>query len=200
MSEAPHIDEIELGRGDHAERSDGTCAMEAVSWIAGEHHSYKPACVHSGIASAVVRVNDRVGSHGRMIIKGLLPHIVGTGRALPVGRFMCAIRVTRDAIRRLARERVSNFHLKRAREAVGVGDLHVAIALIGQAGSIVHLDNEARAQLFCDVMRPIADAMRDPDVAIPWQLLPRKQPITIELPKPKPAPTESVPKPQEVEA
>jgi hypothetical protein len=51
-------DQFPLRRGAHDRRSDGMCAMEMVSWLAGEEHSDEPQCACPVIAAYVRAVND----------------------------------------------------------------------------------------------------------------------------------------------
>ena len=51
-----------LGRGPHATPDEGRCAMEWVSYLAGEPHSDRPACVSPALRSFCVALNDGLGN------------------------------------------------------------------------------------------------------------------------------------------
>jgi hypothetical protein len=75
---APNLEKIELKTGSHAKREDGVCAMELVAWMAGEKHSDAPECACPVITKYVIRLNDRLTTEERQLLKPYLPRIIGT--------------------------------------------------------------------------------------------------------------------------
>ena len=67
-----------LSRGAHTSPKDGACAMEYVSFLAGEEWSDRPACVHPVIASMARSVNDSLGDDERQALLPLLARTMGT--------------------------------------------------------------------------------------------------------------------------
>lgn len=74
------LDEITLLVGGHEPPNGGfeACAMEAVSWIAGEEWSDRPQCVSPVIAAFMRQWNDDLDDEGRQMLKPYLPRVVGT--------------------------------------------------------------------------------------------------------------------------
>jgi hypothetical protein len=75
---------MKILHGSHKDFKSGACAMEIVSWLAGEKHSDSPRCTCPVIASLVRGLNDRMGA-GKAgdklrdeILKPLLPKLLGT--------------------------------------------------------------------------------------------------------------------------
>jgi len=75
-----NIETITLSHGAHRSRDAGTCAMEAVAWLAGEPHSDSPACTCSVVAAFVRRMNDwlRDDEERTRYLRPLLPVLIGT--------------------------------------------------------------------------------------------------------------------------
>jgi hypothetical protein len=69
---------IELVKGPHPTRELGTCAMEAVAWLAGEKHSDAPECACPVISKYVAVLNDSLTAEERQLLKPYLPRIIGT--------------------------------------------------------------------------------------------------------------------------
>jgi hypothetical protein len=69
-----------LGEGSHSSLEDGMCAMEAVSYVAGEPWSDAPQCACPVIAAFVRAWNDGLPSDADRdrLLKPLIPRIVGT--------------------------------------------------------------------------------------------------------------------------
>ena len=67
-----------LSRGAHTSPKAGACAMEYVSFLAGEEWSDSPACVHPVIAAMARSVNDRLGDEERQTLLPLLARTMGT--------------------------------------------------------------------------------------------------------------------------
>ena len=67
-----------LSRGAHKSPESGACAMEYVSYLAGEEWSDSPACVHPVVASMARTVNDRLGDDERQTLLPLLARTMGT--------------------------------------------------------------------------------------------------------------------------
>lgn len=72
------IEKMKLATGAHKRVEDGACAMELVSWIAGEPFSDHPNCVSFVIGAFVRRFNDRLNDEDRQKLKPYLPRIIGT--------------------------------------------------------------------------------------------------------------------------
>ena len=58
-------EQVPLQRGSHPSREDGMCAMEMVSWLAGEAHSDEPRCTCPVLAALVRACNDAMGDAAR---------------------------------------------------------------------------------------------------------------------------------------
>jgi hypothetical protein len=71
---------LTLKHGSHADFAKGVCAMEAVSWLAGEKHSDSPECTCPVIAAFVRRFNDRLLSDEERtaLLRPIVPVLVGT--------------------------------------------------------------------------------------------------------------------------
>jgi hypothetical protein len=70
---------VKLAEGKHESVVDGACAMEAVSYIAGEEWSDSPQCVSPVIGAFLRRWNDDLPDDDRQrLLMPLIPEIVGT--------------------------------------------------------------------------------------------------------------------------
>ncbi len=67
-----------LGRGPHATPDEGRCAMEWVSYLAGEPHNDRPACVSPALRSFCVALNDGLGNRERQRLRPYLTRTIGT--------------------------------------------------------------------------------------------------------------------------
>jgi hypothetical protein len=67
-----------LAHGPHATPEDGRCAMEWVSYLAGEPHSDQPACVSPALRSFCVALNDGLEKHARQRLRPYLTRTIGT--------------------------------------------------------------------------------------------------------------------------
>lgn len=75
------LDSVRLSVGKHAHWRDGMCAMEAVAWATGEHHTDHPKCVCPVIAAVMRAVNDKMADDMRQtVLKPRLLQLVGTRR------------------------------------------------------------------------------------------------------------------------
>lgn len=75
------FDDIYLSNGGHQDQANGTCAMEAVSWMAGEQHTDHPQTACDIVASFTRNLNDsRWPSDAARTeaLKPLLPLFLGT--------------------------------------------------------------------------------------------------------------------------
>jgi len=81
------LDGTSLGHGAHPSRAAGMCAMEFVSYIAGEPHSYDPACVSPLLTGFTIRLNDHMNESVRQRLKPFLPRLVGTNTGEERRRF-----------------------------------------------------------------------------------------------------------------
>lgn len=62
----------ELSYGTHANPQDGRCAMEWVSFLAGEEHSDEPACVSPVLRVFCIALNDRMDDLARQRLRPVL--------------------------------------------------------------------------------------------------------------------------------
>jgi hypothetical protein len=67
-----------LGHGPHATPDEGRCAMEWVSYLAGEPHNDRPACVSPALRSFCVAFNDGLGNRERQRLRPYLTRTIGT--------------------------------------------------------------------------------------------------------------------------
>lgn len=92
------LEGTKLGRGAHHSRERGMCAMELVAYIAGEEHSYAPACASELLTGFTIRLNDAMRQAERENLKPFLPRLVGTNQGDERRRFEA---MTRTMIVRL---------------------------------------------------------------------------------------------------
>lgn len=69
-----------LSHGGHKNPKDGACVMEMVSYIAGEHWTDRPDCVHEVIQEIARNVNDFVSDDNRNVITEMIPRFIGTDK------------------------------------------------------------------------------------------------------------------------
>ena len=67
-----------LAHGPHATPEDGRCAMEWVSYLAGEPHSDQPACVSPALRAFCVALNDGLEKNARQRLRPYLARTIGT--------------------------------------------------------------------------------------------------------------------------
>ncbi len=67
-----------LAHGPHATPEDGRCAMEWVSYLAGEPHSDQPACVSPALRAFCVAFNDGLEKNARQRLRPYLARTIGT--------------------------------------------------------------------------------------------------------------------------
>jgi hypothetical protein len=67
-----------LSHGPHATPEDGRCAMEWVSYLAGEPHSDQPGCVSPALRSICVSLNDGLEKNTRQRLRPYLARTIGT--------------------------------------------------------------------------------------------------------------------------
>jgi hypothetical protein len=72
------LSDITLKSGSHRSFEQGACAMEVVSWLAGEPFSDHPACVSPCIGAFMRSWNDALPDADRHILIPLLAKVVGT--------------------------------------------------------------------------------------------------------------------------
>jgi hypothetical protein len=71
-------EQMQLGRGRHANPGARGCLMELASVLAGETWSDHPASVQPVLAAVARVVNDRVGDQDRARLEQLVPAMIGT--------------------------------------------------------------------------------------------------------------------------
>jgi hypothetical protein len=67
-----------LAYGTHASPQDGRCAMEWVSYLAGEPHSDQPACVSPVLRAMCIALNDGLDHEPRQRLRPYLTRTIGT--------------------------------------------------------------------------------------------------------------------------
>ena len=67
-----------LAYGTHASPQDGRCAMEWVSYLAGEPHSDQPACVSPVLRAMCIALNDGLDQEPRQRLRPYLTRTIGT--------------------------------------------------------------------------------------------------------------------------
>jgi hypothetical protein len=67
-----------LAYGTHAKPDDGRCAMEWVSYLAGEPHSDQPACVSPVLRAFCTTLNDHLEDGPRQRLRPYLVRTIGT--------------------------------------------------------------------------------------------------------------------------
>lgn len=73
------LDHFTLDKGDHDSFENGHCAMELVSYLAGENFSDSPLCTCPVLATFVRSWNDRLPDEERNeLLRDLLPRLIGT--------------------------------------------------------------------------------------------------------------------------
>jgi hypothetical protein len=95
------LDRFVIARGGHADLEAGACAMELVSWLAGEEFSDHPKCTSKVIGGFVIRWSDAMNDEDRQILKPLLPRLVGTAGTAELERiraYMAADWASRTAV------------------------------------------------------------------------------------------------------
>ena len=73
------LDGGRLDRGSHTHFAQGHCAMEWVSYLAGEGHTDAPDCASPVLRRYVIALNDRWTDAQRQALVPYLPRMVGTG-------------------------------------------------------------------------------------------------------------------------
>jgi hypothetical protein len=67
-----------LSKGLHSRAADGRCAMEWVSYLAGERHSDQPVCVSPVLRRYCIALNDRLDDEQRQKLRPYLARTIGT--------------------------------------------------------------------------------------------------------------------------
>lgn len=67
-----------LAYGTHASPQDGRCAMEWVSYLAGEPHSDQPTCVSPVLRAMCIALNDGLDQEPRQRLRPYLTRTIGT--------------------------------------------------------------------------------------------------------------------------
>ena len=67
-----------LAYGTHASPQDGRCAMEWVSYLAGEPHSDQPICVSPVLRAMCIALNDGLDQEPRQRLRPYLTRTIGT--------------------------------------------------------------------------------------------------------------------------
>ncbi len=69
---------ITLDEGSHEDFTDGHCAMEVVSWLAGQGFTDAPECASKVLRSFTINLNDTWNDTDRQRLIPFLPRLVGT--------------------------------------------------------------------------------------------------------------------------
>lgn len=97
-----------LSAGCHHNPEDGRCAMEWVSYIAGENHGHTPRCVDTALQGFAIGLNDTMGDEARQQLRPYLARMIGTqGDGMRGDR----IRILRDLADTYGRPHVMPAHL-----------------------------------------------------------------------------------------
>lgn len=147
-----------LKHGAHESRTSGMCAMELVSYIAGEEHSYAPKCASDLLTGFTIRLNDSMGVAERENLKSLLPRLVGTNDGNERQRFeaMTRMMVARLLVPNLERQGVPLLAARLQQRA---------LASLGSFAQWLHgLDNEStdlrlKAVIPRDIRRALLNAV-----------------------------------------
>ncbi len=156
------LDELTLHHGGHTTFDEGHCAMELVSWLAGEKHSASPRCACPTITGMVIRLNDRMG-HGpeadrlrTELLRPLLPKIIGTAGSIELRK-----RLAREACRDVRNQAHAAAAYAAAAYAAAAADAAAAYAAYAYAAAYADAAAAAAyAAAYADaaVRRPIFSA------------------------------------------
>jgi hypothetical protein len=149
-----------LAYGTHATPADGRCAMEWVSYLAGEPHGDEPACVSPVLRAYCTALNDGLDDGPRQRLRPYLARTIGTADdGLDEPRSWMAmdwmIRVYTPAWLELARLTDASERLTSLPAVVDVDDLHAALKALELAR------RDARAAFGAHASRAAA-------WAVPW--------------------------------
>ena len=72
-----------LAYGTHAQPQDGRCAMEWVSYLAGEPHCDQPTCVSPVLRAMCIALNDGLDQQPRQRLRPYLTRTIGTAGGRP---------------------------------------------------------------------------------------------------------------------
>ena len=124
-----------LAYGTHASPQDGRCAMEWVSYLAGEPHSDQPICVSPVLRAMCIALNDGLDHEPRQRLRPYLTRTIGTANdGLDTTRGWMAMdwltRVYTPAWLRLAGLATCAERLQSAAEVTDAASLRPALALL----------------------------------------------------------------------
>ena len=153
-----------LAHGAHATPEEGRCAMEWVSYLAGEPHGDRPACVSPALRAFCVAFNDWLPKTARQRLRPYLTRTIGTaGDGLDETRGWMAmdwlIRVYTPAWLDLAGVSEAARRLVSLQSIVGVASLD------GAPGAIDLARRDARAALTAASRASRSPAWRIPVIA-----------------------------------
>jgi len=139
-----------LAYGTHASPQDGRCAMEWVSYLAGEPHSDQPTCVSPVLRAMCIALNDGLDQEPRQRLRPYLTRTIGTANdGMDTTRGWMAMdwltRVYTPAWLRLAGLAECAEKLATAAEVSDAESLRPALALLEDAR---HEARAARARAF----------------------------------------------------
>lgn len=72
------MNEYFLSKGAHSTAADGRCAMEWVSYLAGEQHTDQPVCVGPVLKTFCISFNDALDDKARQRLRPYLARTIGT--------------------------------------------------------------------------------------------------------------------------
>src|SRR5262245_59576372 len=88
---------LHLAVGEHDERDEGVCLLEAVAWFAGQEHTDHPPCVCPVIAVFGRSWNDSLDDQTRQRLIPYIPRMVGTADDLSERRaWLCLDWLSRE--------------------------------------------------------------------------------------------------------
>ena len=127
-----------LAYGTHARPEDGRCAMEWVSYLAGEDHTDEPACVSPVLRAFCIALNDGLEDVPRQRLRPFLTRTIGTaGDGLDEARAWMAmdwlIRIYTPAWLGLARLTDTGDRLAALAPVIDRRDLRTALAELQSA-------------------------------------------------------------------
>src|SRR5579875_963686 len=152
------IEDYVLSFGTHSTPDEGMCAMEWVSYVAGEPHSDSPQCVSPVLRALCISLNDEQPDAARQKLRPYLARTIGTaGDGLDEERAWMAmdwlIRIYAPRWLELAALDAPAAALAHGAKITGAGPLRAALVPLERARSVVR---HARADAFSAAANPVS--------------------------------------------